>query len=116
MTFGITFRVLHVQPLEDPDLPELEPYRTLRRRKDMERLNLLVAEGEKCVRRLLDSQFDYEMVSVLCTQEWLMEMRAELELRPENIDICLADAEMISRVSGYPVYQAIKAKRTAETK
>ena len=48
--FGLTPDVLHVQPLEDPDLPELEPYRTLRRRKDMDRLSLLVAEGDKCVR------------------------------------------------------------------
>ena len=109
MICALTPRVLHVQPLDNPDLPELEPYRTLRRRKDMDRLNILVAEGEKCIRRLLDSKFGYELVSVLCTQEWLMEMRAELELRPEEITIYLTDAEMISKVSGYPVYQAIKA-------
>ena len=38
-----------------------------------------------------------------------MEMRPELECRPEDIQIFIADADMISKVSGYPVYQALKA-------
>lgn len=100
--------MLHVHYLDDLDLPELEPYRTLRRRKDMDRLNLLVAEGEKCVRRLLDSRFDYELVSILCTAEWLMELRPELEVRPEDIQIYVTDEESIGKISGYAVYQAIK--------
>src|SRR5690606_12741390 len=104
----LNVRVLHVHYLESFDLPELEPYRTLRRRKDMERLELLVAEGEKCVRRLLDSRFDYELVSALCTAEWLMELRPELEVRPEDIHIYVTDEESISKISGYPVYQGIK--------
>jgi len=36
-------------------------------------------------------------------------MRPELECRPEDITIYIADAEMISKVSGYPVYQGLKA-------
>ena len=105
---GLTSGVLHIHYLEDLTLPELEPYRTLRRRKDMDRLDLLVAEGDKCVRRLLDSRFDYELVSILCTAEWLMELRPELEVRPEEIQIYVTDEESIGKISGYAVYQAIK--------
>jgi len=50
------------------DLPELQPYRTLRRPLDHIKQGIFVAEGEKVVRRLLASNLT--IVSLLMTPEW----------------------------------------------
>ena len=54
------------------DLPELQPYRTMRRQWDHRQQGIFVAEGEKVVRRLLESRF--EVVSVLLPRDWLLEL------------------------------------------
>jgi len=101
--------MLHVQYLEQFDLPELEPYRTLRRRKDMERLDRFVVEGDKCVRRLLDARTPYVLESLLLTPEWLLELRRELDARPEEIRAYVTDRKAIEMITGFTVYQGIKA-------
>jgi tRNA G18 (ribose-2'-O)-methylase SpoU len=101
--------MLHIHYLEDFDLPELDPYKTLRRRKDMERMDRFVVEGEKCVRRLLDSRTPYWIESLLLTPEWLLELRRELEVRPEEIHAYITDRGSIERITGFTVYQGIKA-------
>jgi tRNA G18 (ribose-2'-O)-methylase SpoU len=50
------------------EAPGLEPYRTLRRQTDHFREGIFVAEGEKVVRRLLDSGL--KVRSMLLTPEW----------------------------------------------
>ena len=100
--------MLEIRQLEDVDLPELEPFRTMRRRKDMERLRRFVAEGDKVVRRLLDSPFDYELEMVLSTPELLEEVRQELELLPESIVAHVTDKQTIERITGFSCFQPIK--------
>ena len=60
--------MLHI-PITDLDLPELQPYRTLRRQEEHYRQRIFVVEGEKTLRRLLATEL--VVVSVLLTQEWL---------------------------------------------
>lgn len=105
--------MLHVHYLEDFDRPELAPFKTLRRRKDMERLDRFVVEGDKCVRRLLDSRVPYQIESLLLTPEWLLRLRAELEVRPEDIQAYVAEHRAIEAFTGFTVFQDIKVTARA---
>lgn len=100
--------MLHIHYLEDFDRPELEPFKTLRRRKDMERLDRFVVEGDKCVRRLLDSRAAYQIESLLLTPEWMLKLRNELEARPEEIHAYLAEHHAIEEFTGFTVNQDLK--------
>ncbi|HAV62386.1 MAG TPA: hypothetical protein DCY13_08495 [Verrucomicrobiales bacterium] len=100
--------MLQLHYLEDLDLPELEPYRTLRRRKDMARMERFVAEGDKVVQRLLHSRFAYTIESLLITPEWLLRLRPELECRPEEIRAFITDPKSIEEISGFTVYHGVK--------
>ena len=44
--------MFHLHPIESLELPELAPYRTMKRPVSHEALGIFVAEGEKVVRRL----------------------------------------------------------------
>jgi hypothetical protein len=61
--------MLHVQTIDSLDLPELAPYRTMRRQMEHREQGIFVAEGEKVVRRLLESNFT--VVSVMLPEKWL---------------------------------------------
>jgi tRNA G18 (ribose-2'-O)-methylase SpoU len=87
--------------------PALKPYRTLRRRKDLERQQRFVAEGEKVVRRLLESAFPVE--SLLITEEWLQRIDDLLRRRSERLDVFVARREQIEEITGFSCYQGIKA-------
>ena len=100
--------MLEIHRLEETDLPELEPFRTMRRRKDMDRLNQFVAEDRKIVRRLFDSRFAYRIISLLVTDECLEEFRIELELIPEPVIAYIADKPTIERISGFHCKEGIK--------
>src|SRR5882762_7406536 len=63
--------MLHVQTIDSLDLPELAPYRTMRRQMEHREQGIFVAEGEKVVRRLLESNFT--VVSVMLPEKWLRE-------------------------------------------
>src|SRR6266576_1853754 len=54
------FTVRHITSL---DLPELQPYRTMRHQAEHRDQGIFVAEGEKVVRRLLES--DLKVISLL---------------------------------------------------
>jgi tRNA G18 (ribose-2'-O)-methylase SpoU len=98
---------MRVHRLTAFDLPELEPYRTLRRRKDLERRRLFVVEGDKVVLRLLESPFP--LVSLLLTEQWLQRIEPLVQHRPEAIDVFVATKDEIERITGFSCYQGIKA-------
>ena len=100
--------MLEIHYLEETELPELEPFRTMRRRKDMDRLNQFVAEDDKIVRRLLDSPFKYKVISLLVTPERLEDVRLELELLPEDVIAYVTDKPTIEKISGFACKQGIK--------
>jgi len=98
---------LRIEKITSLDLPELAPYRTMRRPAEHERLGIFVAEGEKVVRRLLESHF--EVVSVLLPEKHLEAFRPLLEARPENLNVHLADKKSLETLVGFSMFQGVLA-------
>jgi tRNA G18 (ribose-2'-O)-methylase SpoU len=91
----------------DPDHPDLRPYRSLRRRKDLVRESLFVAEGDKVIQELLRSSYPIE--SLLITPQWLERIRDLLDRRDDRIQVFLASKPTIEAISGFECYHGIKA-------
>ncbi|MGA2853113.1 MAG: RNA methyltransferase [Verrucomicrobiota bacterium] len=98
---------LRIQTIASLDLPELAPYRTMRRPLEHEAQGIFVAEGEKVVRRLLESHF--EVVSVLLPEKHLESFRPLLVTRPENLNVFLADKKLLEQLIGFSMYQGVLA-------
>ena len=95
------------QQIESLDLPELQPYRTMRRQHDHREQGIFVAEGEKVVRRLLESGF--QVVSVLLPEKWLRELEPLLQARSEEIGVFVADKALLETLTGFSMYQGLLA-------
>ncbi len=89
------------------DLPELQPYRTLRRQMDHRRQGVFVAEGEKVVRRLLESGL--EVVSVVLPEKWLADLEPLLRARPEEVAVFVAEKKLLETLTGFSMYQGLLA-------
>jgi tRNA G18 (ribose-2'-O)-methylase SpoU len=89
------------------DLPELQPYRTMRRQAEHREQGIFVAEGEKVVRRLLDSRLT--VVSLLLPQKWLDDLSPLLRIRPEPISVFVAEKELLETLTGFSMYQGLLA-------
>ncbi|HLE34030.1 MAG TPA: RNA methyltransferase [Bacteroidota bacterium] len=89
------------------ELPSLQPYRTLRRPVDHQKQGIFVAEGEKVVRRLLES--DLEILSILLTEEWLAALRGNLEQRASQPELFVAPKNLVETIVGFPLHQGIMA-------
>ena len=85
----------------------LEPYRTLKRPLEHQKAGIFVAEGEKVVRRLLESRI--RIISILLTEEWFAAYRTLLESRGEEIDVYLAGKELMETIVGFPLHKGIMA-------
>jgi tRNA G18 (ribose-2'-O)-methylase SpoU len=100
--------MFHVQKIESLDLPELEPYRTLRRPAEHCERGIFVAEGEKVVRRLLQSSFS--VVSVLLPEKWLGEYEPLIRARPEtDIPVFVTELRLLEELVGFPMFQGVLA-------
>jgi tRNA G18 (ribose-2'-O)-methylase SpoU len=99
--------MLDVRHITSLDLPELAPYRTLRRYVEHQRERIFVAEGEKVVRRLLESPF--AIVSALLTDSWFEELRPLLKARPEQIGVYVAPKAELEKLIGFPLFQGALA-------
>jgi tRNA G18 (ribose-2'-O)-methylase SpoU len=100
--------MFHLHKIESLDLPELAPYRTMKRPVTHEALGIFVAEGEKVVRRLLESRFP--VVSALLPDKWVAEFAPMLEARPENIPVfTVANKQILEALVGFPMFQGVMA-------
>jgi tRNA G18 (ribose-2'-O)-methylase SpoU len=99
--------MFHLQRIESFDLPELQPYRTMRRQHEHREHGIFVAEGEKVVRRLLESRF--MVVSVLLPEKWFRELEPLLQARREEIRVFLAEKELLETLTGFSMYQGLLA-------
>ena len=97
--------MLRVQPIATLDLPELAPYRTMRRQLEHREQGIFVAEGEKVVRRLLESQLT--VVSLLLPEKWLREYEPLLAARTEEIHAYVAEKELLESLTGFSMYQGV---------
>lgn len=98
-----------VHRIDSLDLPELAPYRTLKRSAEHETQGIFVAEGDKVVQRLLESHF--EVVSVLLPEERLAGLKPLLDARPEpNIPVhVVARKEILEKLVGFDLFQGVLA-------
>jgi len=83
---------LQIRKIGSFDAPEVAPYRTMRRSAEHEAQGIFIAEGEKVVRRLLESHFT--VVSIVLPEKWLETYRPRLEARPEPIAVYLAEKKL----------------------
>lgn len=98
------FTVVPITSLEDP---ALAPYRTLKRYPEHRREGFFVAEGEKVVRRLLESPL--EVVSVVLPHRWQPEFEPLLARRPETIRLYVGAKELLEQLVGFVLYQGVMA-------
>src|SRR5438445_6629687 len=99
--------MLRVQPITSLDEPILEPYRTMRRQLDHQRQQIFVAEGEKVVRRLLESHLT--VLSLLLPAEWLQRLEPLLNSRREEIHAFVAPKPLLETLTGFSMYQGVLA-------
>jgi tRNA G18 (ribose-2'-O)-methylase SpoU len=99
--------MLHVRHIDSLDLPELEPYRTMKRTVEHEEKGLFVAEGQKVVRRLLESRLT--VLSLLLPESWLKELMPLLDRRAEEIHAYVAPKAELEKMIGYTMYQGVLA-------
>lgn len=99
--------MIHVEKISSFDAPELRPYATMRRPVEHETQGIFVAEGEKVVRRLLESRFG--VISVVFTEKHLELFRPLLDARPEQITVYLADKKWLETLTGFAMFQGVLA-------
>jgi len=100
--------MFHIQHIDSLDLPDLAPYRTMKRPVAHEAQGIFVAESEKVVRRLLESHFD--VVSVLLPQKWLPHFEPLLQARREDIPVYVVDKKhILEELIGFSMFQGIMA-------
>jgi tRNA G18 (ribose-2'-O)-methylase SpoU len=100
--------MLRVREVQDLEAKALAPYRTLRRHEEHCAQGIFVAEGEKVVRRLLESEL--AVVSVLLTPGWLARLRPALEQRAATIpEVFVAEQKVVETIVGFRLHQGIMA-------
>lgn len=99
--------MIRLREIDGLELPELAPYRTMRFQAEHYRDRLFVAEGDKVVRRLLES--DLGVVSVLMPPGALEALTPALEARAEVIDVFVAPRHLLETLTGFTLYQGVLA-------
>ena len=99
--------MFNCQKIESFDAPELRPYRTMRRQVEQREEGIFVAEGEKVVRRLLESALT--VVSVLLPEKWFHDLQPILQRRPELISVFVGDKKLLETLTGFSMYQGLLA-------
>jgi len=99
--------MFRVEKIDSLELPELQPYRTMRRQHEHREHGIFVAEGEKVVRRLLESQFF--VVSLLLPEKWVSELEPLLRARSEEVRVFVAEKDLLEKSTGFSMYQGLLA-------
>jgi tRNA G18 (ribose-2'-O)-methylase SpoU len=101
--------MLRIKKIDALDLPELAPYRTLRRAAEHAAHGIFVAEGDKVVRRLLES--DFGVVSVLLPENRVAEFEPLLRARREKeIPVfAVTKKSVLEELVGFEMFQGVLA-------
>jgi tRNA G18 (ribose-2'-O)-methylase SpoU len=98
--------MVHVRHIDTLELPELAPYRTMRRQTEHRAEGIFVAESDKVIRRMLES--DFEVVSLLLPEKWVNRFERLLAKRPEpDIDVYVMEREKLETLTGFTFYQGV---------
>ena len=98
---------MQVHRVTSLDRPELAPYATLRQHEEHKRAGIFVAEGDKVVRRLLESSFG--VVSVLLPERRLAEFEPLIRARPEDVPVYVMEIAELEKLTGFPFFQGVLA-------
>ena len=86
----------------------MQPFLTMRWQQPQRDAGIFVAEGEKVVRRLLESEL--EVVSLLLPPGWLETYRPLLDRRAaQEIHAFVAPKEALEQLTGFSMYQGVLA-------
>lgn len=97
--------VIHINSL---DIPELQPYRTMRRAVEHVRQGIFVAESEKVVKRLLNTNL--EIVSILITENRFDEIGHLIDAREQrDFNIYIGEKELLEQIVGFDLHQGVMA-------
>lgn len=99
--------MIRVRHIDSFDLPELQPYRTMRYQVEHRQQGIFVAEGEKVVRRLIESPLD--LVSVMLPEKWLEDYRRMLAHRAQDVDVFVGPKSLLEQLIGFSMYQGVLA-------
>lgn len=104
--------IVKVIPIQSLDHPDLAPYRTMKRPIDQQRQGIFVAEGEKVVRRLLET--DFAVLSVVLPPKWVAEFSELIERRddgngPAVLPVYVAEKPVLEQLTGFSMYQGLMA-------
>ncbi|RCK74488.1 MAG: 23S rRNA (guanosine-2'-O-) -methyltransferase rlmB [Ignavibacteriae bacterium] len=98
-------KIIKIESLDNPDL---YPYRTLRRAIEHIKKRIFVAEGEKVVRRLLESNLSIE--SFLLTEDWYEVLKNFITNRcNSDIPVYIGTKKMLESIVGFNLHQGIMA-------
>ncbi len=98
---------MRLTKIDSLERAELGPYRTMRRPIEHRSAGIFVAEGEKVVRRLVESNL--EIVSILLTPEWLNRCSSILAERKIEESVFVAEKSLLEHIVGYGLHQGIMA-------
>ncbi len=99
--------MFETHPIGSFDDPRLAPYQTMRRQFDHYEQEIFVAEGEKVVRRLLESSIP--VTSVLMPAPKLPEFEPLLKTRRELIPVFTGAKMLLEQLTGFSMYQGVLA-------
>jgi tRNA G18 (ribose-2'-O)-methylase SpoU len=99
--------IMHIVPIQSLELPELAPYRTLRQNEEHRKGGFFVAEGDKVVRRLLESHFG--VTSVLLPEKRLAEFEPLIRARTEDVPVYVIEIRELEKLTGFPFFQGVLA-------
>src|SRR5882762_10875905 len=91
--------MLRAQTILSIDDDRLVPYRTMKQQRDHYQQRIFVAEGEKVVRRLLESEL--AVVSALMPEQWLRELEPLILSRDERIHVYVAEKKQLEKLTGF---------------
>ena len=98
---------MHIERVTGFDQPGLAPYATLRQHDEHRRAGIFVAEGDKVVRRLLES--DFGVVSVVLPEKRLAEFEPLIRARPEDVAVYVMEVAELEKLVGFPFFQGVLA-------
>jgi len=99
--------MVNVTDIRDLTAPELQVFRTLRQPAEHFRQGIFVAEGEKVVRRLLESPLSVQ--SILLTPSWLEALHPLLDPRVDPVTAYVAPKSLLETIVGFRLHQGIMA-------
>ncbi len=99
--------MFHEIAVDNLDLPELAPYRTLRRPHDHRERGIFIAEGEKVALRLFESGI--ETLSVLISPGKLEAHRTTIAGATGDFPVFVAPQPLLEAIVGFRLHQGILA-------